>query len=225
MLARRVAIIMPHTARYAYTGPMAGFSSAAGELVATELRRDGVAILTLNAPKKLNALSEEMGSEFMAAVSSSSHAFAAKVTLPGTAQVERLSSVPPPSLRAVVLTGSGGAFSAGGNLDWLMQRHRDSPPNNAQIMRDFYARFLCVRDLPVPVIAAIDGPGISCLLACRLITLPCDSLLAAVLCRLACCDSHRCRVRFGLRLRLAHCASCLQAWCDVCRAGAVPRHG
>ena len=37
------------------------------------------------------------------------------------------------------------------------ERHEDSPPNNADIMRTFYARFLSVRALEVPTIAALNG--------------------------------------------------------------------
>ncbi|CAJ1347868.1 unnamed protein product [Effrenium voratum] len=61
---------------------------------------------------------------------------------------------------AVVITGAGKAFSAGGDQAWLKQRCQDTPSRNSQIMHDFYHRFLAVRSLPVPVVAAINGPAV-----------------------------------------------------------------
>jgi enoyl-CoA hydratase/carnithine racemase len=64
------------------------------------------------------------------------------------------------SVRCVVLTGAGKAFSAGGDLDFLQQRMHSDPASNSAEMRRFYARFLTVRTLPTPVVAAINGPAI-----------------------------------------------------------------
>ncbi|KAH8062070.1 enoyl-CoA hydratase [Aureococcus anophagefferens] len=114
------------------------FSSSS--IVTTEIT-DGVATITLNAPERLNAMTVEMGEAFEAAVG-------------------ELRDKPPNELRAAILTGAGRAFSAGGDLDWLLERHRDSPTNNAKIMRDFYGRFLSLRTLEVPIVAAINGPAI-----------------------------------------------------------------
>lgn len=113
--------------------------------------RTGVVILSLNRPERLNALTVSLGASFEAAV-----------TALGTE----------PALRAVVLTGEGRAFSAGGDLDFLEQRAACGAQENAEEMRAFYRRFLSLRSLPVPVVAAVNGPAIGagmCLaLACDL---------------------------------------------------------
>lgn len=117
----------------------------------------GVAIITLNQPEKMNAMTVEMGEAFERVVAD-------------------LCTKPPPALKACVLTGAGRAFSAGGDLEFLMDRHRDAPTNNAKIMREFYSRFLSVRKLEVPVIAAINGPAIGAGMA---VACACDIRIAA----------------------------------------------
>lgn len=75
-----------------------------------EERPNGVGVITLNAPDKLNALSADMGDEFLEVV-------------------EHLRTETS-NVNAVVLTGAGRAFSAGGDLEFLMQRHNDTPSRN-----------------------------------------------------------------------------------------------
>mmetsp|Transcript_64822 Transcript_64822/g.153243 ORF Transcript_64822/g.153243 Transcript_64822/m.153243 type:complete len:191 (-) Transcript_64822:400-972(-) len=110
----------------------------------TESGPTGVKILRLNAPKHLNALTPEMGDQFRE-------------------RVNELMNVP--SLRAVVLVGAGRAFSAGGNLEMLRAMCDDATINNSATMRAFYDRFLCIRRLPVPTLAAVNGHAIGAGLA------------------------------------------------------------
>ena len=106
----------------------------------------GVRILTLNRPDKLNPMTEEMGDAVVSAV-------------------EELSSLSPADLRAVVITGSGRAFSAGGDMGFLNNRKEDNPTNNANEMRAFYNRFLSIRKLVRVLLLLFTLPRITTSLA------------------------------------------------------------
>ena len=109
-------------------------------LVTTTLHAElGVVTVTLNSPKTLNALTVPMAAAFDAALSALDHRV----------------------VRAVVLTGAGRAFSAGGDLAFLRERQADTPYNNGVAMRRFYAGYLeRLRAVPVPIVAAVHGPAI-----------------------------------------------------------------
>jgi enoyl-CoA hydratase/carnithine racemase len=77
---------------------------------------------------------------------------------------------------AVVVTGKGRAFSAGGDLEFLAERAKDTPSRNAEIMMKFYERMMILRRLPVPTVAAINGPAIGAGLALSLL---CDLRVAS----------------------------------------------
>jgi enoyl-CoA hydratase len=122
-----------------------------------EARAGDVATLTFNDPERLNAMTAAMG-----------EALADRIAVLSRDE----------SLRAVVLTGTGRAFSAGGDLDMLRAKSAEGraepgiarrPIRNS--MHAFYKLFLSVRDLACPTIAAINGPAIGAGLC---VALACD---------------------------------------------------
>jgi enoyl-CoA hydratase len=72
------------------------------------------------------------------------------------------------SVRAVVLTGNGPAFSAGGDVDSLIRQADPLPV--------FYRGFAALAALPVPTLAAVNGPAVG---AGMNFVLACDVVLAA----------------------------------------------
>lgn len=110
--------------------------------VLLERHDDGIAVLTLDDPDRRNTMTAAMGD-----------ALAARVT-ELTADAD---------LRVVVLTGTPPAFSAGGDLGMLEdlgRRTREEGLDATATMQAFYRRFLAIRDLPVPVIAAVNGHAV-----------------------------------------------------------------
>lgn len=106
--------------------------------------RDGnVLILTLNSPETRNALNgEEAADDFVQACS--------------LIESDR-------SVRAVVLTGSGSAFSSGGNVKAMHRAAVEGQPDPAVIRRSFLDGIQripqALYNLEVPVIAAVNGPA------------------------------------------------------------------
>ncbi|MEM6637673.1 MAG: enoyl-CoA hydratase-related protein [Pseudomonadota bacterium] len=103
---------------------------------------DGIAVVTLNQPERRNALSAEV-KERLAGIS---------------AQL-----VNDKTLKAVILTGAGGVFCAGGDLKKMLERHASGEAAGAEDqlarMKETQTWFRALRDLPVPVITAVDGPA------------------------------------------------------------------
>jgi len=126
-------------------------------------RRDKVALLTFQDPDRLNAMTEAMGEAIAAACGE----------LAADSEV-----------RAVVLTGAGRAFSAGGDLEMLdrITAEGNADPGgptrerNRIFMGRFYRLYLSVRDLPQPTLAAIGGHAIG---AGCCVALACDLRIAA----------------------------------------------
>jgi len=113
-----------------------------------------VRIVTLNRPDHLNAFSDEMHTEFNRLWS----------------MVDRDDDA-----RAVVLTGAGRAFSAGGNLDDFDTLRVDFAARR-RTMRTARRLVDEMLNVHVPVVAAVNGPAVG--LGCTLSTL-CDIVFIA----------------------------------------------
>lgn len=64
------------------------------------------------------------------------------------------------SVRAVLVTGEGKAFCSGGALDWIGADGDARVDQLRDRMLEFYRTWLTVRQVPVPVIAALNGPAV-----------------------------------------------------------------
>lgn len=78
-----------------------------------------------------------------------------------------------PELRCVVITGEGGTFCAGDNLQRLLANRQKPPEAQAQGVEQLHTWIEAIRAFPKPVIAAVEGAavgaGFSLALACDLI--------------------------------------------------------
>ena len=116
-----------------------------------------VGVITLNQPESLNALNVRMGSEFP----------------------EALSDLRASNPRAIILTGAGRAFCAGGNLremQAIAQQQGRAEAFFDEPLRLINRCIMLIRQTPIPFIAAVNGAatGGGCNLA-----LACDFVIAA----------------------------------------------
>jgi enoyl-CoA hydratase/carnithine racemase len=103
--------------------------------IAAELADDGIATITLNRPEKRNALSIAVRNEIVDVLSGWQD---------------------DPAVRVVVLTGAGGTFSAGFDLDEFAKEElaREIFHSSARYHRALWY-------FPKPVVAAVDGPALA----------------------------------------------------------------
>jgi 2-(1,2-epoxy-1,2-dihydrophenyl)acetyl-CoA isomerase len=117
---------MTHASQPAPSGP-----------IVIESKHDGIAVLAMNRPDRLNALNNEM-------------AIAVNDALGRIAE--------DPSVNVVVITGIGRAFCAGGDLGALGRgRETGSIQDLEPLLRAGMQMVLKMRTMPQPVIAAVNG--------------------------------------------------------------------
>lgn len=80
-----------------------------------------------------------------------------------------------PSVRAVVLTGAGKAFSAGGDIPDFIRQYED-PDHRYRSLRRARKLMDAMAEFPKPVIAAVNGPAVG--LGCS-VAVTCDLVLIA----------------------------------------------
>jgi methylglutaconyl-CoA hydratase len=108
------------------------------EALLFETDRRGVARMTLNRPERRNALDGALVGALLA-------------------RIEAIEN--DPEVRVLVLTGAGGAFCSGADIDWMRARLADTPEANrvhAGMLADLMHR---LNGLSRPTIACIAGPA------------------------------------------------------------------
>ena len=118
--------------------------------------RDAVAVLTLNRPEKRNALNDELIADLKRALKSADNDDA---------------------VHCIVLRGAGADFCSGADLSALQKISKASVAENLADARSVSELFLLMRQLRVPVVAAVRGRALAggCGLA-----LACDIVLAEI---------------------------------------------
>jgi 2-(1,2-epoxy-1,2-dihydrophenyl)acetyl-CoA isomerase len=130
-------------------------------------RQDAVAHLVLDEPATLNALSIALVED----------------TLRALDEIEADAS-----LRALVLSGAGRAFSSGGDLADIGRRvGGDEPWPRLDVMRRLQRLITRLRESRLPVVAAVSGPaygaGWSTVLACDLVVIARDARFCQIFVR------------------------------------------
>jgi 2-(1,2-epoxy-1,2-dihydrophenyl)acetyl-CoA isomerase len=118
-------------------------------------RRGAVLTIRLDRPESMNAVNLELGDDLLAALKRAAD---------------------DDDVRAVLLTGNGRAFSSGADLRSGFEPTESGHPNvQKALMERFHPIILALRQMPKPVVAAVNGAaaGIGCSFA-----LACDLIIA-----------------------------------------------
>ncbi len=100
-------------------------------------RRGRIIVIALNRPEKLNAFNAKLHSELAAVL-------------------QRVGDDPESDV--VILTGTGRAFSAGGDIGWQQQDACDDPAMFEATVREAKQIIFGMLDCEKPIIARINGP-------------------------------------------------------------------
>jgi 2-(1,2-epoxy-1,2-dihydrophenyl)acetyl-CoA isomerase len=100
---------------------------------------DEIATITLNRPEAKNALSIEMREEIGDAL---------RICREQAGE----------GVKAIIITGAGGAFCAGGDVKAMGQRDKSAVPNRTR-MQSSHNRMMELMNIELPVIALVDGPA------------------------------------------------------------------
>ncbi len=123
--------------------------------LSVQRRDDGVVVVVLDNPAKRNAMSDAMTASW--------------ARLMTELRTDR-------DARALLVTGSGGAFCSGGDTGWIGSEPDASVDHLRARMLRFYRDWLSIRDLEIPTIAAVNGAAIGAGLC---LALACDLRYAA----------------------------------------------
>ena len=99
-------------------------------------REGAVATLRMNRPERMNAYDFEMGDALLSALAEAAH---------------------DPAVRCVVLTGSGRAFSAGGDVGLMGGMKEEAPHRFLDLTVRLHAFVASVRRCRKPVVSAVNG--------------------------------------------------------------------
>ena len=116
-------------------------------------RSGAAAKLELNRPDRMNAWSDQLSADLLAAIREAGG---------------------DPGVRAVAVTGAGRAFSSGADLKEALSRAQDGTADVYRTLTERYHPLITgIRRMPKPVVAAVNGPaagiGVSLALACDLV--------------------------------------------------------
>ena len=130
-------------------------------------RKDRVLIASINDPATRNALNWDFYDGFREAVEAASA---------------------DPEIGAIVVTGTQGFFSSGGNAHGLKERSEADYPTRRSSVEKLHAMILAMRACPKPIIAAVDGgaagAGASLAAACDLVVAARDAYFSVAYIRI-----------------------------------------